>query len=83
MQVPEADHIIDYKSFITHIRENGVYVPGADHHDRYLNKPVLAKFYRMPDGAIFGIKEWNGEEVIVPVHDVALFDEFFPPQGTN
>lgn len=83
MQVPEPSHIIDYKSFVAHIRANGNHVSKADHDDRYMDKPVHAKFYRMPDGSVFGIKEWNGEEVIVPVHDVALFDEFFPLQSTN
>lgn len=73
---------IDYKSFIAHIRANGTHVPGADQNDHYLGKPVHAKFYRMPDGTVFGIKEWHGEEVIVPVPP-DQFNEFFPPQGNN
>ena len=36
----------------------------------------------VPDGTVFGIKEWHGEEVIVPVPPVQ-FNEFFPPRGDN
>lgn len=80
----EAEYIpIDYKSFVAHIRESGTHVPQADHRDNHLGSPVTAKFYRMPDGTVYGIKEWHGEEVIVPVQDVGTFDEFFPPQGTT
>lgn len=54
----EAEYIpIDYKSFVAHIREVGVHEPRADHHDRHLGLPVFAKFYRMPDGTVFGAKE--------------------------
>ena len=80
-----AEYIpIDYKSFVAHIREVGVHEPRADHHDRHLGLPVFAKFYRMPDGTVYGIKEWHGEEVIVPA-PADQFNHHFPqpPQGNN
>ena len=75
---------LDYKSFVAHIREVGVHEPRADHHDRHLGLPVTAKFYRMPDGTVYGIKEWHGEEVIVPA-PADKFNHHFPqpPQGNN
>ena len=82
---PQTEYVpLDYKSFVTHIREFGVHEPRADHRDTHLGLPVVAKFYRMPDGTVYGIKEWHGEEVIVPV-PADQFNHHFPhpPQGNN
>jgi hypothetical protein len=76
------NEVLDYAGFIAGIREHGQHVPQADYSDQHLGKPVVAKFYRMPDGAVFGIKEWDGNEVVVPIAEVEQFNEFFPPQGT-